>query len=115
MHPSDEVNPWYICNLSPAGRTYHGNYRHFIADGSLPPLLTVQGFSVDRRHIVSGGTIGLYLGLPQEPGGTTRHDTSRARSDRADSCAQNDRFARSAARSQPNRSTVQADTPDPRP
>jgi hypothetical protein len=31
----------------PAGRTYYGNYRHFIADGGLPPLLTVQGFSVD--------------------------------------------------------------------
>jgi hypothetical protein len=51
----------------PAGRTYYGNYRHFIADGGLPPLLTVQGFSVDQRQIVSGGAIGLYLALPQEP------------------------------------------------
>jgi hypothetical protein len=76
LHPSDEVNPWYICNLSPAGRTYYCNYRHFIADGGLPPLLTVQGFSVDQCQIVSGGGIGLYLALPQEPGGTIRHDTS---------------------------------------
>ena len=56
----------------PAGRTYYGNYRHFIADGGLPPLLTVQGFSVDRRHVVSSGAIGLYPYRAPRPAGALR-------------------------------------------
>ena len=77
--------------------------------GGLPPLLTVQGFSVDQRQIVSGGAIGLYLALPQESGGTTRQDTSRP--DATGLIPANRMTVRSCLRrSQPNRSTVQADT-----
>lgn len=61
-----------------AGRTHRRNYRHFIAHGGLPPLLSAQGFSVEQRRIVSGDAIGLYLALPQDQGGTSRHDTGQA-------------------------------------
>lgn len=44
-----------------AGRRHLRNYRDFMAHGALPPLLEAGALSVDRRRIVSGGAIGLYL------------------------------------------------------
>lgn len=52
-----------------AGRRHHRNYRDFMAQGGLPPLLDAQRLAVDQHRIVSGGAIGLYLLHSQDPTG----------------------------------------------
>jgi demethylmenaquinone methyltransferase/2-methoxy-6-polyprenyl-1,4-benzoquinol methylase len=44
-----------------AGGEHFGNYRTFITSGGLPALLAPNGLEIDKRRIVGGGTIGLYL------------------------------------------------------
>ena len=44
-----------------AGREHFKNYRSFIANKGLPPLISAHGLSVDKQKIVSGGSIALFL------------------------------------------------------
>jgi ubiquinone/menaquinone biosynthesis C-methylase UbiE len=44
-----------------AGGEHFGNYRTFISNDGLVPLLAGNGLAVDAQKIVGGGTIGLYL------------------------------------------------------
>jgi ubiquinone/menaquinone biosynthesis C-methylase UbiE len=43
------------------GRKHFRNYRDFMAKGGLEPLIAKNGLRIDRKKIVGGGTIGLYL------------------------------------------------------
>jgi demethylmenaquinone methyltransferase/2-methoxy-6-polyprenyl-1,4-benzoquinol methylase len=47
-----------------AGGEHYANYRGFLANGGLAPLLTGSGLVVDNQKVVGGGTIGLYLLRP---------------------------------------------------
>jgi len=51
-----------------AGRPHFKNYRHYMASGGLPPLLTNHALTVERRDIAASGNIGLYL-VRKESGG----------------------------------------------
>ena len=44
-----------------AGREHFKNYRDFITCQGLPALITTHQLSIDRKKIVSGGNIGLFL------------------------------------------------------
>lgn len=44
-----------------AGWEHFRNYRDFIASGGLLPLIAQNGLQVDKRRVVGGGTLGLYL------------------------------------------------------
>jgi demethylmenaquinone methyltransferase/2-methoxy-6-polyprenyl-1,4-benzoquinol methylase len=44
-----------------AGREHFKNYRSFIANKGLPPLISTHGLSVDAEKIVGGGNIALFL------------------------------------------------------
>jgi len=44
-----------------AGREHFKNYRSFIANKSLPALISTHGLSVDEEKIVGGGNIALFL------------------------------------------------------
>lgn len=44
-----------------AGGEHLKGYRGFMADGGLPPLLAENNLLVERKRIVGGGTVGLYL------------------------------------------------------
>jgi len=44
-----------------AGREHFKNYRDFIANNGLPELILNHGLSVDKKKIVSGGNIALFL------------------------------------------------------
>ena len=44
-----------------AGREHSRNYRSFMANGGLMPLLAENGLLVDAKRVVGDGTIGLYL------------------------------------------------------
>jgi ubiquinone/menaquinone biosynthesis C-methylase UbiE len=44
-----------------AGRAHSRNYRNFMASGGLSPLIAQIGLLVDKKRIVGGGTMGLYL------------------------------------------------------
>ncbi|MBN1312502.1 MAG: class I SAM-dependent methyltransferase [Anaerolineae bacterium] len=44
-----------------ADREHTRNYRSFMANGGLPPLLAQNGLHIDQISFVGGGTIGLYL------------------------------------------------------
>lgn len=44
-----------------AGREHFGNYRGFMANKGLTPLLADNGLLVDRKGVAGGGTLGLYL------------------------------------------------------
>lgn len=47
-----------------AGGEHYANYRGFLANRGLAPLLTGSGLAIDRQKAVGGGTIGLYLLRP---------------------------------------------------
>jgi ubiquinone/menaquinone biosynthesis C-methylase UbiE len=47
-----------------AGGEHYANYRGFLANGGLAPLLTGSSLVVDDQKVVGGGTIGLYLLRP---------------------------------------------------
>jgi demethylmenaquinone methyltransferase/2-methoxy-6-polyprenyl-1,4-benzoquinol methylase len=44
-----------------AGREHFRNYRDFLASKGLPRLISSHGLSVEKKKIVSGGNIGLFL------------------------------------------------------
>ena len=44
-----------------AGREHFKNYRDFISCEGLPTLITAHQLSIDRKKIVNGGNIGLFL------------------------------------------------------
>jgi demethylmenaquinone methyltransferase/2-methoxy-6-polyprenyl-1,4-benzoquinol methylase len=44
-----------------AGREHFKNYRDFIANNGLPEIASAHGLSVDKRKIVGGGNIALFL------------------------------------------------------
>ena len=44
-----------------AGRRHFKNYRDFLAEGGLEPLISKLGLGIDRKKITGGGTVGLYL------------------------------------------------------
>ena len=44
-----------------AGHEHSRNYRHFVANGGLPPLASANGLWIEEQWIVGGGTLGLYL------------------------------------------------------
>jgi ubiquinone/menaquinone biosynthesis C-methylase UbiE len=44
-----------------AGRKHFRNYRDFMANGGLQPLIAENGLTVERKKITGGGTVGLYL------------------------------------------------------
>jgi ubiquinone/menaquinone biosynthesis C-methylase UbiE len=46
------------------GRVHFRNYRNFMANGGLRPLIGENVLAIDRERIVGGGTIGLYLLRP---------------------------------------------------
>jgi len=43
------------------GRKHFRNYRDFMANGGLEPLISKLGLAIDRKKITGGGTVGLYL------------------------------------------------------
>jgi ubiquinone/menaquinone biosynthesis C-methylase UbiE len=47
-----------------AGREHFRNYRDYMANGGLRPLIGENGLAIDRGRIVGGGTVGLYLLCP---------------------------------------------------
>jgi ubiquinone/menaquinone biosynthesis C-methylase UbiE len=47
-----------------ASREHSSNYRSFMSNGGLVPLIIECGLSVDKERIVGGGTLGLYLLRP---------------------------------------------------
>ncbi|MFN2270426.1 MAG: class I SAM-dependent methyltransferase [Anaerolineae bacterium] len=47
-----------------AGGEHYANYRGFLANRGLAPLLTGSGMVIDNQKVVGGGTIGLYLLRP---------------------------------------------------
>lgn len=44
-----------------AGREHFKNYRHFIANGGLPSLINGNRLYLEKKKIVSGGNLGLFL------------------------------------------------------
>jgi demethylmenaquinone methyltransferase/2-methoxy-6-polyprenyl-1,4-benzoquinol methylase len=48
-----------------AGREHFCNYRDFMANTGLAPLLAANGLLIDKQKIVDEGTIGLYLLRPK--------------------------------------------------
>jgi len=44
-----------------AGREHYKNYRDFLDQKGLPPLMTAHRLSVEKNKIVSGGNLGLFL------------------------------------------------------
>jgi ubiquinone/menaquinone biosynthesis C-methylase UbiE len=44
-----------------AGREHFRNYRHFIRNGGISPLIEQYDLLIDQKKIVSGGNIALYL------------------------------------------------------
>ncbi|MFL7793692.1 MAG: class I SAM-dependent methyltransferase [Anaerolineae bacterium] len=50
-----------------ASGEHYANYRGFMSNGGLVPLLAGSGLVIDSQKIVGGGTIGLYLLHPSDP------------------------------------------------
>jgi ubiquinone/menaquinone biosynthesis C-methylase UbiE len=46
------------------GRAHFRNYRDFMANGGLWPLIGENGLTIEGERIVGGGTVGLYLLRP---------------------------------------------------
>jgi ubiquinone/menaquinone biosynthesis C-methylase UbiE len=46
------------------GRAHFWNYRDFMANGGLRPLIGENGLAIEGERIVGGGTVGLYLLRP---------------------------------------------------
>ncbi len=44
-----------------AGREHFKNYRHFLANGGLPSLIIGNRLNLEKKKIVSGGNLGLFL------------------------------------------------------
>jgi ubiquinone/menaquinone biosynthesis C-methylase UbiE len=44
-----------------AGREHYKNYRNFIKNGALPPLIDALGLVVDKKKIISKGNFAIYL------------------------------------------------------
>ncbi|MEN8227767.1 MAG: methyltransferase domain-containing protein [Bacteroidota bacterium] len=44
-----------------AGRRHFRNYRHFMSIGGLPTLIEKSQFEIEKRRIVGGDTLALYL------------------------------------------------------
>ena len=44
-----------------AGREHYKNYRNFIKNGTLPPLIKQTGLLVDKKKIISKGNFAIYL------------------------------------------------------
>lgn len=44
-----------------AGREHFKNYRHFLANGGLPILIIGNRLNLEKKKIVSGGNLGLFL------------------------------------------------------
>lgn len=44
-----------------AGREHFGNYRDFLVNNGLPGLISSHELSVEKKKIVGGGTMGLFL------------------------------------------------------
>jgi ubiquinone/menaquinone biosynthesis C-methylase UbiE len=67
-HPrtTRSLEGWYskafiTCIEFLAGGEHYRNYRDFMANAGLAPLITENGLLVDKQMTVYGGTIGLYL------------------------------------------------------
>jgi ubiquinone/menaquinone biosynthesis C-methylase UbiE len=50
-----------LCFEIAAGREHFRNYRDFLASKGLSRLISSHGLSVEKKKIVSGGNIGLFL------------------------------------------------------
>jgi ubiquinone/menaquinone biosynthesis C-methylase UbiE len=44
-----------------AGREHFKNYRDFMANRGMPPLIVENDMLIDKQRIISGGTAGIYL------------------------------------------------------
>jgi len=44
-----------------AGREHFINYRNFMANRGMPPLIVENELLIDKQRIISGGTAGIYL------------------------------------------------------
>jgi ubiquinone/menaquinone biosynthesis C-methylase UbiE len=71
-HPGPTCFPagWFTkalitCIESLASEDHSQNYRGFMANAGLAPLIVENDLLVDKRKIVGGGTIGLYLLHPK--------------------------------------------------
>jgi ubiquinone/menaquinone biosynthesis C-methylase UbiE len=70
-HPGPVVHPegWVykaiiIAMENLAGREHSRSYRSFMTSGGLAPLIAQSGLLIDKKRIVGGGTMGLYLLRP---------------------------------------------------
>jgi ubiquinone/menaquinone biosynthesis C-methylase UbiE len=68
-----------LAEMSAGGRHFR-NYRNFVATGGLPTLIEGGQLTVERRKVVGGGTLALYLLGPSRdmatPTGLPRRDES---------------------------------------
>jgi hypothetical protein len=44
-----------------AGREHFKNYRDFMANSGMPPLIVENDMLIEKQTIISGGTAGIYL------------------------------------------------------
>ncbi|MFO7883284.1 MAG: class I SAM-dependent methyltransferase [Desulfobacteraceae bacterium] len=47
-----------------AGQEHYRNYRNFLMNKGLPPLLRINNLSVEKEEIVFGGNLALFSGVP---------------------------------------------------
>ena len=74
FHPGPIVFPkgWIyksimLCFEISAGREHFRNYRNFIANKGLPPLLKKSNLRIEKEKIISGGNMALFLAVKKGP------------------------------------------------
>jgi ubiquinone/menaquinone biosynthesis C-methylase UbiE len=65
-HPEGWLHKTVITTIENlVGLEHSSNYRSFMANGGLAPLIDQNGLLVDKTRVVGGGTMGLYLLQPR--------------------------------------------------